>query len=137
MLACNSLQSLHYDMVMIQCYVTLCIDWCKFMLSRCNFVVLCLRCYTNFPEFFVNIFHESCDSLADGGFEDVYGNLGITGTPFFISEIDGVYYVPFQGESNGIVTFELSDNGEITDINMLYEFDEVVQSSLDRYYSKY
>lgn len=76
-------------------------------------------------------------SLADGGFEDVYGNLGITGTPFFISEIDGVYYVPFQGESNGIVTFELSDNGEITDINMLYEFDEVVQSSLDRYYSKY
>ena len=65
-LARNSLQCLHYQMVVVNCHITLCINRRKLVLCRRYFVVLCLRCYTNFPEFFVNIFHESCDSLADG-----------------------------------------------------------------------
>ena len=36
------------------------------MLCRSNFVMLCLGRYTDFPQFFIDIFHETCDSLTNG-----------------------------------------------------------------------
>ena len=65
-LARNSLQCLHYQMIVINCHITLCIDRRKLVLCRCHFVVLCLRCYANFPEFFIDILHKSCNSLTNG-----------------------------------------------------------------------
>ena len=65
MLACNSLQSLHDDLVVIYCDICFCINRSKLVLSRCNLIVLCFCRYTNFPEFDVNISHERCNSLTD------------------------------------------------------------------------
>ncbi len=66
MLACYSLQSLHYEMVVIQCYMLP-----LHRLEPVHAVPVQPHCAvslrnTNFPQFFVDIFHECCNSLTDG-----------------------------------------------------------------------
>ena len=62
---CHLFQSLHNDLVVVCCYVALCIDRCQLMLCRCDFVVLCLCRNTQFPEFFVYFFHKTGNSLTN------------------------------------------------------------------------
>ena len=65
MLAGYPLQCLHNQMVVVDCHVSLRIDWCKLVLRRCHFVMLSLGRYAHLPQFDINVFHESGDSLAD------------------------------------------------------------------------
>ena len=53
------LHDLHRQLVVIGCNVGSCVDWCKLMLSRRHFVMLCLCQDAQFPKFFVQIFHKS------------------------------------------------------------------------------
>ena len=65
-LACNSLQGLHNNLVVVNCHICLCIDRSQLVLCRSYFVVLCLCRNTKFPKLFVHILHERSDPLADG-----------------------------------------------------------------------
>ena len=40
MFSCHTLQSLHDDLVVVYGNVCRCVDWSKFVLCRCNFIVL-------------------------------------------------------------------------------------------------
>ena len=65
MLAGYPLQCLHNQMVVVDCHVSLRIDWSKFVLGRRYFVMLRLSRHAHLPQFHVDIFHESCNPLAD------------------------------------------------------------------------
>ena len=51
------LHCFHNKLVMIGCNVCCIVDRSKLMLCRCNFIVLCFCCYTQLPEFFIDIIH--------------------------------------------------------------------------------
>ena len=52
-------------MVMIDSHIRFRINRSQFMLCRSYFIVLCLRRYSNLPEFYINIFHKSGNSLTN------------------------------------------------------------------------
>ena len=59
MLCRNLLHNFHCQLVMVRRDVCCCIDWGKFMLSRGNFVMLCLCQNTQLPKFLIQFFHKS------------------------------------------------------------------------------
>ena len=65
MLACNSLQRLHCELVLIYCNICFGIDRSKLVLCRSNFIMLCLCCNADFPQLDIYISHERCDPLTD------------------------------------------------------------------------
>ena len=65
MLARNSLQCLHYDLVVVYCNVCLCIDRSQLMLCRSHLIVLCLCRNSDFPQLLVDILHKRRNSLTD------------------------------------------------------------------------
>lgn len=59
-------------------------------------------------------------SLANGEYEDVYEKFGISGgTPYYITEIDGRYYMAHHRTSENIVAFDVMNN-EIENVEVLY-----------------
>lgn len=59
-------------------------------------------------------------SLADGEYEDIYEKFGISGgTPYYITEIDGRYYMAHHRTSENIVSFDVVDN-EILNVKIIY-----------------
>ena len=59
-------------------------------------------------------------SLANGEYEDVYECFGISGgTPYYITEIDGRYYMAHHRTSENIVAFDVVNN-EIENVEILY-----------------
>ena len=61
------------------------------------------------------------ESLQRGECEDVYGQLGLRGTPYYLSRIDGRDYVPQISEYSGIVSF-VHREGRIADVRTLCDF---------------
>ena len=54
---------------------------------------------------------ESLEGLADGRYEDIYSRFGISGgTPYYITEIDGRYYMAHHRTSENIIAFDVTDN---------------------------
>ena len=64
-LACNPLQGLHYNLVVVYRNVRLCVDRSQLVLCRSYLVVLCLCGDSDFPQLLVDIFHKCGDPLAD------------------------------------------------------------------------
>ena len=59
-------------------------------------------------------------SLENGEYEDVYDRFGISsGTPYYITEIDGRYYMTHHRTSENIVAFDVVNN-EIENVEILY-----------------
>lgn len=59
-------------------------------------------------------------SLANGEYEDVYEYFGISGgTPYYITEIDGRYYMAHHRTSENVVAFDVVNN-EIENVEILY-----------------
>lgn len=59
-------------------------------------------------------------SLANGQYEDVYEQFGISGgTPYYITEIDGRYYMAHHRTSENIIVFDVINN-EIQNVEILY-----------------
>lgn len=65
----------------------------------------------------------SVEDLSAGKHEDVYGTFGLKGTPYYITKIDGRYYLPQITEYSGIISFiEDPENGKISDVKTLFDF---------------
>lgn len=59
-------------------------------------------------------------SLANGEYEDIYECFGISGgTPYYITEIDGRYYMAHHRTSENIIAFDVVNN-EIENVEVLY-----------------
>lgn len=59
-------------------------------------------------------------SLSSGEYEDIYETLGIgKGTPYYITEIDGRYYMAHHRTTENIVAFDVIDN-EIRNVEILH-----------------
>lgn len=63
----------------------------------------------------------SLEDLDAGRFEDVHAQIGLQGTPYYMSKIDGRYYVPLINERNGILSF-VHEGGKIADVQVLCDF---------------
>lgn len=58
--------------------------------------------------------------LAQGRYEDIYDKFGVSGgTPYYITQIDGTYYMAHHRTAQNIISFDVTDN-EITDVKILY-----------------
>jgi hypothetical protein len=62
------------------------------------------------------------DDLATGNYEDLIPVLGIKGTPYYLSEIDGRLYLPQVGQDNGLISFVDTETGPVTDIMVHFQF---------------
>ncbi len=60
------------------------------------------------------------NTLAVGEYEDVYACLGISkGTPYYITEIDGRYYMTHHRTTENLIGFDIVDNG-ICNVEILH-----------------
>ena len=64
-LACHTLQSLHYQLVVIHCHIGRLVDGRHFMLCGSRLIMLGLGCYTQLPQLDIDIMHETTDTLTD------------------------------------------------------------------------
>lgn len=63
---------------------------------------------------------ESLEGLADGTYEDIYGEFGISGgTPYYITEIEGRYYMAHHRTSENIIAFDVID-GHVENVEVIY-----------------
>lgn len=76
------------------------------------------------------------ENIINGDYESIYNELGFTGTPYLMTEIDGRYYVAEVDQGNGIVGFDVVDNA-ICNVNNLYFFRNANMESVVRFYSLY
>lgn len=71
------------------------------------------------------------ESLAEGQYESIYQDMGFAGTPYFISNFDGKYYITEVGENgnNGIRSFEVTADDQIQNVEILFFYPDVSESS--------
>jgi hypothetical protein len=63
---------------------------------------------------------DSLENLAAGGYEDIYSQLGISGgTPYYITKIEGRYYMAHHRTAENIIAFDVNDN-VIENVEVLY-----------------
>lgn len=63
---------------------------------------------------------DSLEKLAGGGYEDVYDQFGVSGgTPYYITEIEGRYYMAHHRTSENIIAFNVSDD-RIENVEVIY-----------------
>lgn len=77
-------------------------------------------------------------SLYNKEYENLYDTFGFIGQPYFITYVDDEYYITEISENhgNGIKKFSVQNN-EIVNIESIYYYDDVTQSSKQRYQKKY
>ena len=76
------------------------------------------------------------ENIINGDYENIYNQLGLTGTPYLMTEVDGRYYVAEADQRNGIVGFDIADN-TISNVGKLYYYGSANANSVIRYYSLY
>ncbi len=74
----------------------------------------------------------SLDDLNAGRFEDVHAQIGMRGTPYYLSKIDGRYYVPVIAQNNGILSF-VHEGEKIADVRVLCDFRGENKADVKRY----
>lgn len=63
---------------------------------------------------------DSLEKLAAGEYEDVYDQFGVSGgTPYYITEIDGRYYMAHHRTSENIIAFDVRDD-HIEAVEVIY-----------------
>jgi hypothetical protein len=63
---------------------------------------------------------DSLEKLSTGDYEDIYSQFGISGgTPYYITEIEGRYYMAHHRTTENIIAFDVDDN-IIENVNILY-----------------
>lgn len=65
---------------------------------------------------------DSLEKLATGEYEDIYGQFGISGgTPYYITQIEGRYYMAHHRTSENIIAFDVNeDDHEIENVSVIY-----------------
>ncbi|QNN20896.1 hypothetical protein HED60_00965 [Planctomycetales bacterium ZRK34] len=74
----------------------------------------------------------SFEDLDTGKYENVYGALGLKGSPYYMRKIDGRYYVPQIYPYCGIISFVHDKDGNITDVQKLFDFGKPSEQSRKR-----
>ena len=60
------------------------------------------------------------ENLVTGKYEDIYSEFGLSGgTPYYINEIEGRYYMTHHRTSENIIAFDVADN-DIQNVEVLY-----------------
>lgn len=63
---------------------------------------------------------KSLEDLAAGNYEDIYAGFGLSGgTPYYITQIDGRYYMTHHRTADNIIAFDVKDN-EICNVQVIY-----------------
>lgn len=63
---------------------------------------------------------DSLEKLSGGEYEDIYGQFGLSkGTPYYITEIEGRYYMAHHRTSENITAFDVNDN-RIENVEVIY-----------------
>lgn len=63
---------------------------------------------------------DSLEGLADGRYEDIYDQFGVSGgTPYYITEIEGRYYMAHHRTGENIIAFDVNDN-TIQNVEVIY-----------------
>lgn len=63
---------------------------------------------------------DALEKLASGGYEDIYEDFGISGgTPYYITQIDGRYYMTHHRTDRNIIAFDVED-GMIRNVETVY-----------------
>lgn len=63
---------------------------------------------------------DSLEKLSGGGYEDIYARFGLPkGTPYYITEIEGRYYMAHHRTSENIIAFDVNDNF-IENVEIIY-----------------
>jgi hypothetical protein len=63
---------------------------------------------------------DNLEKLAEGDYEDIYAQFGISGgTPYYINEIEGRYYLAHHRTEDNIIAFDVNDN-VIENVQILY-----------------
>ncbi len=63
---------------------------------------------------------DSLDKLSEGLYEDIYDQFGVSGgTPYYITEIEGRYYMAHHRTSENIIAFDINDNA-IETVKVVY-----------------
>jgi hypothetical protein len=54
---------------------------------------------------------DNLEKLADGDYENIYSEFGsLGGTPYYITQIEGRYYMAHHRTSENIIAFDVDDN---------------------------
>lgn len=69
--------------------------------------------------------------LITGAYEDVYTQLGLNGTPYFISTFDGSVFLTEIDAYNGVVSFAVSDTA-LSNVKKNFEFTGATSKDLIR-----
>ena len=74
---------------------------------------------------------KNLEDFATGNYESVYEHMAFAGTPYYISFFDGKYFITEVGEfgNNGIRSFEVEEDGEITNVEILFFYKDVLEDS--------
>lgn len=63
---------------------------------------------------------DSLDNLSGGTYDDIYNRFGVSGgTPYYITEIEGRYYMAHHRTSENIIAFDINDNN-IENVKVVY-----------------
>lgn len=64
----------------------------------------------------------SFEDFENGNYEDLYQKIGFKGIPYYITEIEGRLVVPFLDHSNGILSFDEDEDGNVIDVRTIFDF---------------
>ena len=63
---------------------------------------------------------DSLERLASGDYEEIYDQFGISGgTPYYITEIEGRYYMAHHRTNENIIAFDINEN-QIEQVEVVY-----------------
>ena len=62
------------------------------------------------------------EDFENNTYEDITNVLSISGTPYFITQFDGLYYLTEIDSNQGIIEFSIDNQGEIKDVKDIYEY---------------
>lgn len=73
----------------------------------------------------------SIEDITQNRYEDITGEFGFSGTPYFISSFDGKYFITEIDAANAICSFE-TDGDSIINVEYLFRYDTVSEASAER-----
>ena len=75
---------------------------------------------------------KSLNDLSKGNFEILNKQLGLIGTPYYISEFDDRIWITSMNQENGIISFQNNDQDLIVDITHHFNFGPKTKSDSQR-----
>ncbi len=84
------------------------------------------------PQKFIRI--KNLKDISTGNYEDLYSDLGMKGTPYFISEFNEKYWITEIAQASRINSFKV-ENNQIKDFKTFIDDGEPAKADLNRFYA--